>query len=439
MAAATAYKVGKLIDGTGGPVIDNGVVVIEDGRIVSAGPETDVAIPNGAEIVEEPALTAMPGMMDLHLHIGQFNSLTFRNYRVSQWEITPELQQLYMLFHAQLCFERGFTTLRDEGLMSTRGLMTEHTVAVRDSIDLGIFPGPRLIVAAFTVGTGSHLDLIMPRAALRNPKATADGPDEMRKLARENLLKGADWLKTCASGGGGTDKESPHVRNHTQEELDAVCDEAHAQHTYCSIHCFTPQAQEMALKAGADTIEHMVFHSEEMLEKIVESGTPVCPTLLHRTDHAIEVRTRTGTPQFTLDKMKRIQPFCYETFQAMHKAGVKIFMGTDMGPEPDMGTNALELEVYVQLGMTPMEAILTATKNAAEAVHLGDELGTLEAGKKADMLLVNGNPAEDITVLQPRENIMAVMKDGKIFVDRRKGHEKDVINVEYKSWALADG
>jgi imidazolonepropionase-like amidohydrolase len=439
MTDATAIKVGKLIDGNGGAVIDNGVVVVQRGRIMAVGAAAEVSIPANAKVIEEPRLTAMPGMMDLHLHIGQFNNLTFRNYRVAQWEITPELQQLYMLFHAQLCFERGFTTLRDEGLMSSRGLLTEHTIAVRDAIKLGIFPGPRLIVAAFTVGTGSHLDLILPRASLRNPKATADGVEEMRKLARENLLKGADWLKTCASGGGGTDKESPDVRNHTQEELDAVCDEAHAQHHYCSIHCFTPEAQRMAIKAGADTIEHMVFHSDEMIEEIVKSGTPVCPTLLHRTDQAIEIRKQTGTPAFTIEKMRKIQPYTFETFQAMHKAGVKIFMGTDMGQEPDMGSNALELHVYVKLGMTPMEAILTATRNAAEAVHLDKDIGTLEPGKCADILLVDGNPAEDITVLQPRDNIKMVMKDGNIFVDRRKGQERGVINVDYRSWALADG
>jgi imidazolonepropionase-like amidohydrolase len=439
MRDTVAIKVGKLIDGNGGPVVDNGVVVVEGKRIAAVGSGTDVAIPPDAQVIDAPGLTAMPGMMDLHLHIGQFNNLTFRNYRVAQYEITPELQQLYMLFHAQLCFERGFTTLRDEGLMSTRGLLTDHTIAVREAINLGIFPGPRLIVAAFTVGTGSHLDLIHPRAALRDPAATADGVEEMRKLARQNLLKGADWLKTCASGGGGTDKESPNVRNHTQEELDAVCDEAHAQHAYCSIHCFTPESQRMALNAGADTIEHMVFHSDEMIEAIVAAGVPVCPTLLHRTDHAIEIRSRTGTPQFTLDKMKKIQPYTFETFQAMHKAGVKIFMGTDMGQEPDMGSNAIELEVYVQLGMTPMEAILTATRNAAEALHMEKDIGTLEPGKYADVLLVDGNPAEDITVLQPRENIKMVMKEGKVFVDRRKGSEKSVLGVDYGSWALADG
>lgn len=439
MSKITAFKVGRLIDGNGGPAIEKGVIVVEDKRITAVGAQSKIKIPDGATVIDEPNLTAMPGMMDLHLHIGQFNNLTFRNYRVAQYEISPELQQLYMLFHAQLCFERGFTTLRDEGLFSTRGLLTDHTIAVRESINLGIFPGPRLLVAAFTVGTGSHLDLIMPRAALRNPEATADGVEETRKLARQNLLKGADWLKTCASGGGGTDKESPDVRNHTQEELDAVSDEAHAQHKFSSIHCFTPHAQRMAIKAKADTIEHMVFHEEDAIGEIIEAGIPVCPTLLHRTDHAIDIRSQTGTPKFTLDKMKKIQPFTFETFQAMHKAGVKIFMGTDMGPEPDMGSNALELEVYVKLGMTPMEAILTTTRNAAEAIHMEKDIGTLEKGKLADMLLINGNPDEDITVLQPRENIKVVMKEGKIFVDRRKGSEKGVINVDYKSWEMADG
>ena len=316
--------------------------------------------------------------------------------------------------------------------------MTSSTVAVRDAIDARILAGPRIMSGAFTVGTGTHLDLISPRAAWRNPEATADGPDEMRKLARKNLLKGADWLKTCASGGGGTDKESPDVRNHTQEELNAICDEAHAQHKFTSIHCFTPAAHRMAIAAGADTIEHMVFHDEDSIERIVASGTPVTPTLSHRTDHAIDIRRETGTPAFTLEKMKKIQPFCFETFQVMHKAGVKIVMGTDMGFEPDMGSNAGELALYVELGMTPMEALMTTTRNAAEALHLEAEIGTLEAGKYADIVLVEGNPAEDITVLQPRENIKMVMKEGHCYLDRRPGKDRRVISSEYKSWKIVD-
>lgn len=434
----TAYKVGRLIDGKGGPGLKDATIVVDGKRIKAVGPSGQVAVPPGATVIDEPTLTALPGLMDLHIHLCMFNNLTFKNYRVAQWEVTPELQQMYMLFHAQLCLERGFTTLRDLGLMSSRGLMTDSSSAVRDSIDAGIFAGPRIVSGAFTVGTGSHLDLINPRAALRNPEATADGADGMRRLARSNLLKGADWLKTCASGGGGTDKESPRVRNHTQEELDAICDEAHAQHKYCSIHCFTPEAHRMAIAAGADTIEHMVFHDEDSVERIVKAGIPVTPTLSHRTDHAIELRRQTGTPSFTLEKMKQIQPSCFETFQVMRKAGVRIAMGTDMGFEPDMGSNAAELGLYVDLGMSPMEAIVTATKTAAEALHMEQDLGTLESGKLADLVLVDGDPEQNIRVLEPRENIKMVVKEGHCYVDRRPGKDVKVIQADYGSWKIID-
>jgi imidazolonepropionase-like amidohydrolase len=433
-----AIKVGSLIDGNGGATLKDCTIVIADKKIKSIGRSSKIKVPTDAAVIDASDLTAMPGMMDLHIHLCTFNNLTFKNYRVAQWEISPELQQMYMLFHAQLCLERGFTTLRDLGAISSRGLMTASAVALRDSIDAGVLGGPRIICGAFTVGTGSHLDLINPRAAQRDPGSTADGPDEMRKLSRKNLLKGADWLKTCASGGGGTDKELPDVRNHTQAELDAIADEAHAQHKFASFHCFTPDAHRMAIKAGADTIEHMVFYDEDSLEKILETGTPVTPTLLHRTDHAIEIRRQTGTPKFTLEKMKSIQPHAFSTFQKMHKAGVKVIMGTDMGFEPDMGSNADELLLYVKLGMTPMEAIMTATKNTAEALHLEKDIGTLDAGKYADIVLVKGDPSKDIMVLSERTNIMFVMKEGVRMLDRRPGHEKSVIPFDYGSWKIID-
>jgi imidazolonepropionase-like amidohydrolase len=152
--------------------------------------------------------------------------------------------------------------------------------------------GPRMQIAAFTVITGSHLSLIQPRAALRLGFQAADGPWELRKLARQNLLDGADWIKSCVTGGGGTDKEEPDIRNMTQEECDAVVDEAHAFHKQCSVHCFTPQGQRMALKAGVDTIEHMVFHDDETLGMIKEAGVWMTPTLAHRVDRHGEVRHR---------------------------------------------------------------------------------------------------------------------------------------------------
>jgi imidazolonepropionase-like amidohydrolase len=431
-------KGGTLIDGNGGKPLKDPVIVLEGRRIKQVGTKNDVKIPARAEVVDCGKLTLMPGLMDVHLHTMMFNCLTFHNYRVAQWEITPELQQMYGLFHAQLCFDMGFTTLRDLGLNSSRGLLTAHLCAVRDSINAGVLEGPRMFIGGFTTITGSHLDLIQPRAAQRYGFQTADGPWELRKLARTNLLAGCDIVKTCATGGGGTDKEEPDIRNMTQEEMDAIVDEAHAFHKIAAVHCFTPAGQRMALQAGADTIEHMVFSDDETIDMLAESGVWMTPTLLHRTDHAIDTRKDQGTSMFVINKMKALQPYCYETFQKMHKAGVNIAMGTDMGFDPEMGTNARELEVYVKLGMKPMDAILSATRNAARAIKMDKELGTVETGKLADIIAVKGDPLKNIAVLQEKKNIQMVMKEGRIYADRREGKSKNVVNVGPGDWKITD-
>jgi len=433
-----AIKGKTLIDGNGGPIVVDPIILLEGDRISAIGGKDNVQISEGVEVIDASQCTLMPGMMDLHIHLSMFNNRTFKNYRVAQWEVTPHLQQMYAFFHAQLCFEMGFTTLRDLGLQSTRGLLTEEMCAVRDAINAGILAGPRLLVAGFTYMTGSHLELIFPRAALRPGFSNADGPWELRKLARTNLRAGCDVIKTCASGGGGTDREEPDVRNLTQEELDAIVDEAHALHKQAAVHCFTPGAHRMAIKSGCDTIEHMVFHDDDSLDKILEAEVWMTPTLSHRTDHAIEIRRDIGTPQFTLNKMKTIQPHCFKTFQRFYKDGVNIAMGTDMGFEPGMGSNAFELEIYVQLGMKPMDAILTATRNAAKAIKLDHELGTLEKGKIADIVAVHGDPLADIRILQERKRIHLVLKEGKIYVDRRPGHSREVIHAEPDSWRKID-
>ena len=433
------YIVGKrMIDCVGDAAVEDRVIEVSDGIITRIGSRSELAIPPGASVIDCGDATLIPGMLDIHIHTLMFNCLTFHNFRVAQWEITPELQQMYGLFHAQLCFDMGFTTLRDMGLASSRGLMVAEACALRDAIDMGIVEGPRMLVAAFTTITGSHLDLIHPRAALRTGFQNADGPWELRKLARTNLRQGCDIIKTCASGGGGTDKEEPDIRNMTQEELDALVDEAHAFHKQCAVHCFTPQSHRMALAAGADTIEHMVFSDDEVIGMIKEAGTYVTPTLSHRTDHAIDLRREQGTSQFVLRKMKSLQPICFDTFQKMYKAGVNIAMGTDMGFDPEMGTNARELEIYVELGMKPIDALRTATINAAHAVKLGDKLGTLEVGKTADIVAVNGNPLQDIRCLQQKKDILLVMKEGKVYADRRPGHSKSVVNAEPGSWKIVD-
>ena len=433
-----AISCGTLIDGRGGKPVENAVVLIQGNRITRVGERGKLKVPPGAETIDCPRYTLMPGMMDLHIHTAMYNCMTFHNHRVAQFETMPHLQQMYALFHAQNCFDMGFTTLRDLGMNGPYGLLVNEMCAVRDAINAGIVEGPRMLIAGFTTMTGSHLELIQPRAMVRWGFNTADGPWELRKLARKNMLAGCDVIKTCASGGGGTDKEEPDIRNMTQEELDAVVDEAHALHKHAAVHCFTTSAQRMALKAGADTIEHMVFHDDETIELIRKSGTPVTPTLAHRTDHAIQLRREHGTADFVLRKMKYLQPFCFETFRKMYQAGVKIAMGTDMGFEPDMGSNAAELEIYVKLGMKPMDAILTTTRNAAQALKREKELGTIEAGKLADVIAVDGDPLKNIRCLQDKKNIKIVMKDGRIYADRRPGKSKNVVNVKPGDWKIID-
>ncbi|MGH7119581.1 MAG: amidohydrolase family protein [Acetobacteraceae bacterium] len=439
MAAKTTVLKGRaLIDGTGGKVLDDPVILIEDGRIRSVGRAGSVEEPRDAEVLDFSGSTLLPGLMDCHIHLAMFNCLTFNNYRVAQWEVTPELQQMYALFHAQICLEMGFTTLRDLGLNSSRGLLTEEMCAVRDAINAKLFAGPRLMVAGWTTITGSHLDLVLPRAALRPSFQTADGPYELRKLARTNLRIGCDVIKTCASGGGGTDKEEPDIRNMTQEELDAIVDEAHAFHKTCAVHCFTPDAQRMAVKAGTDTIEHMVFTDDDAIKRIIDTGIIVTPTLSHRTDHAIEVRRNIGTAEFVLRKMKAIQPSCYETFQRMYHAGVRIAMGTDMGYDPEMGMGAGELAIWAGLGMSPMDAIVATTRTPAQVMKLDKEIGTVERGKFADILAIDGDPLKDITLLSQKDRIQMVMKEGQVHVDRRVGHEKRVMSSEDNAWRIVD-
>lgn len=426
-------KGSRLIDGNGN-ILKDAVVLIDGARIQEVGTSQSVRIPEGVEIVDMGNVTLMPGLIDCHMHIEAFNILTTNNYRVATFEVTPQLQMLQSLLNAQICFEAGLTTLRTNGWIGYAGILTDETLAVRDAIDHGFVAGPRLKVAGWTTITGGHLDLILPGNAPRRPGDFADGPWELRKKVRENTRKHVDLIKTCASGGGGTDKEAPDIRNMSQDELNAIVEEAHYFQKPVACHCFTPESQKMAIRAGVDTIEHCVFIDDEAIAMIKAEGKPIIPTLAHRTDRAIEIRRRSGASEFTLKKMKSLQPHTKETFQRLHQAGIKIAMGTDTQLDPEMGAQAIELEVYVEYGMTPMEAIQTATKNAAEALWIGKDLGTIEAGKLADIIAVDGDPLADIRVLQERKNIKLVMKEGRIYVDKRLGHEKYVIHDQDYGW-----
>lgn len=433
-----AVKAGRLIDGIAGSPLERMVILIEGNRIKEVGAEGKVSVPPGAEIVDAGKYTVMPGMFDCHVHVAHWNALTFSNYRVAFWEVPAELQQFYALFHAQMTFEMGFTTLRDMGRVNSRGQLVAGLVAVRNAINNGIVPGPRLLVSGISAITGGHSDMKMARYADRNHSEWADGPWGIRRATRANLRAGVDWIKTDVSGGGGTAGERPDIRTITQEELDAIVDEAHAFHKPVAAHCFTVEGQRMCVKAKVDTIEHMVFSTDESVAMVAESGIPVTPTLVHRSDYGIEVRKKHGGPENVSTKMKKLQPLCYETFQRMHAAGVKIAMGTDLGVDPQVGDNAYELGLYVRLGMSPMDALKTATINAAQAMGLGNDLGTIEAGKLADLVVVQGDPTQDIGVLREKDNIKIVMKEGQAYVDKLSKDRSYVVHPKPGEWKMID-
>jgi imidazolonepropionase-like amidohydrolase len=427
-AKTIVLKGGLLIDGRGGAAVKNAVIVIEENRVKEIGAASDVRVPGSAEVVDLSTYTLMPGLIETHLHLFAANAVFFENYRLAEYVTHPNLQMLYAMRGAQVMLEAGFTTIRNHGHPTSHASRSEtYEVAIRDAFNAGLFPGPRMLTGGYCHITGGHLDLVTPRAARRSPGVTADGPWDLRKQGREILRAGADFLKTCLSGGGGTAQEAPDVRNMTQEEINAVADEAHSFGKQCAAHCFTPLSQKMAVKAGVDTVEHCVFTDDEAIAMIKGEDKFLVPTLSHRSDRAIEIRRTHGAPKEVLAKMKRLQPYCWDTFKKIHQAGIKMAMGTDTQVDPEIGTNAYELEIYVNLGMTPMEAIQTATKNAAEAIWLGRETGTLEPGKYADIIAVDGNPLSDIRVLQEKEKIKLVIKEGQVMVDRLKSDPRNIL------------
>ncbi|MFC1937921.1 amidohydrolase family protein, partial [Chloroflexota bacterium] len=416
----------------GGEPIQSAVMVIEGQRIKEVGSEGKISVPAGAEVVDMGECTLLPGLIDSHMHLPFVKGLFFKNMTVAMHELPPQLRELYALVHAQICFESGITTLRDCGMRSMYGeAYTPEMVAIRDAINTGLFGGPRILVGGMAIITNSHL--ATPSSYVRvSPELTADGPWELRKLVRRQLRMQADFIKTCASGGGHTHGEPPDVRNMTQEELDAIVDEAHAFGKQCECHCFTPTSQKMAVRAGVDTIDHCVFTDDEALAMMKQANSVMIPTLANRTDRDIEQWRLGGGSEFIIQKLKRIQPYCFETFERVYKAGIKIAAGTDAG----LDAITYEVELYVNHGMGPMEAIQTATKNAAEAIWLGDDTGTLDVGKYADVIAVNGDPLQDIKLFQDRQNIRMVMKEGTVYVDKRKGHEKSVI--QNWNWKIVD-
>lgn len=375
---------GRLIDGTGAEPIEDSVIIATDGRIVGVGSAAEVPVPDDARTVDASGRTLIPGMFDLHVHLG---GSPYRGVALLAKALSA-----------------GFTTIAH-----VASNQPEVTVPLREAIEIGFLPQcSRLLAGAVVNATNGHVK-----------GRTADGPWEVRKAVREMVEQGADFIKTAASGGFATEAEEVWWRDYTAEELEALVDEIHAVGRKAIVHVHTQPGLNNAIRAGADQIHHGAFIDEEALLGIREKGLYFVPTLRVSSQRNIEIKIAAGRP-WEARKMTEAHDGHRAGVRRAHELGVKLACGTDLPGTPpwDLDDAAWELIELVDCGLTEMEAIIVATRNSADAAGVLDKLGTLEVGKIADVVIVEGNPLDDISILFDRDNIRQVVKDGRVAIDR---------------------
>ncbi len=411
MTEATIALTGAtFLDGTGADPVRDAAVVIHGRSIVSAGGRAAVPVPSDTRTYDVSGLTLMPGLIDGHVHL-RSSALPRRELHLWTSSTFLEEQVLHTAANARTALRAGVTTVRDMA-----GGRLE--VSVKHAVDDGILDAARVVVSGFVGMTGGHGDLFVPPGVDHRQWRTADGVDACRRLVREYARDGVDLIKICTSGGILSIGDESEWRNYTQEETDAIVDEAHALGKRVAAHAHTRDGIDQALRAGIDTLEHGSTLDDELIERMLRQKTLLCPTLTI-TDLILHEGPERGVPEASMRKARSIEPRRVGSARKAHAAGVPIFAGTDSSQTLPFGRHARELELLVtQVGMTASEALVAATRNAASALGIGTRTGTLEPGKWADILVVDGDPLSDITVLQRQERLLGIFRDGRLLVDR---------------------
>jgi imidazolonepropionase-like amidohydrolase len=399
---ASAIRCGTLIDGTGADPVRGATLVFEGDTITAV--TRDGAIPRDADVVDAEHLTVMPGMIDCHVHLGS------STWGLQERLLTPfSLIVAHALNHARITLEAGFTSVRDAA-GTPRG--------VKMAVDQGMFPGPRVRIAVSALSqTGGHGDTVMPngasiRPASELPNTVVDGVDGVRRAAREVLRAGADQIKVHTSGGVMSPNDEPGATGFSPDEIAAIVYEARAAGKTVMAHAQATQGIKNAVFGGISSIEHGIFLDEEVVDEMKRRGTWLVPTLVaplwvvRRAE-----KDPSSVPPYALRKAREVMAAHQASFRLAVERGVRIAMGTDTGVGPH-GSNAEELERMVDGGMTPMQAIVATTRSAAECTRIAHLTGTLEVGKRADVLGVDGDPLIDIRVLQKRDKLALIMRDG---------------------------
>jgi imidazolonepropionase-like amidohydrolase len=408
-SGSTVILGATLIDGTGHDPISNAAILVDGARIRAVGTRATMTIPQGARVIEADGMTLLPGLIDCHVHLAMRAGMSMTDRVMTP----PSLNLLYAVPNSRATLEAGVTTVRDAG---------GTPAGVKMAVERGLFPGPRMLVAITILSqTGGHADGYMPCCVdLRLspypdvPHSVADGVDEMRKKVREVLRAGADWIKLCTSGGVLSTGDDPQSPQFTVEEISAAVYEAGTHFKRAMAHAQSTVGIKNALKAGIASIEHGIWLDDEAIDMMKAKGVYLVPTLVAPRDVIAFAEANPGAlPEVVVQKAKAVVADHSASIRKAIEAGVKVAMGTDSGVGPH-GRNARELGLMVEHGMTPMQSIVASTSEAAKLLHLDKEVGTLEEGKLADLLLVQGDLLADITVVEDQGRLALVMKAGQV-------------------------
>ena len=392
-----------MLDGTA--AIQNSVVIIHGDRIAAVGPAATTRVPPGAEIIPADGKWVIPGLMNMHVHLGL--ALPGRQGAELANETDAELA-LRMAGNARESLFSGTTTVR------LTGSPRHADFALKKAIDRGEVDGPRIFTAGELVAvTGGH-------GSGRSGEGN-DGPAEFRKATRREIFAGADWIKIAISGGIADTHGAIAASTMTREEMGAVIDTAHRHGVKVTAHSGSPIATNEAIDLGLDCVEHGYFLTPEVLYKMKEKGVWLVPTIVVSQPTALPFFEKIGSPEWYLARVASVGKQHWATLQMAIKEGVKIALGTDQFPfEPNDGTTATirEAQYYVQAGMTPLQALRAGTIEAATMMGVADQVGRIDKGMLADLLIVDDDPTKDITALR---TIRLVMKGGKVYRNELSG------------------
>ena len=391
----TALVNGVLIDGNGGPTRPGSTVVVDDGGIVEVSQQRDFG--SEVTVVDLNGRTVMPGLIDCHAHFAHWGMNLISHQDKSLMLLAAET-----VAALRTTLEAGCTTARDLGGLEA---------GFREAVNQGLIAGPRLQCSLTIISPTNGISdpataqgMVSPTVP-GLPSQGCNGPYEARAKVREVLRSGADVIKIASTGGVSSPKVDPRRQLFTREEVEAIVDEAHMAGAPVVCHALGGPGLLMAVQAGVDTIEHGGWLTEEVVAEMARRGTWYVPTFAVYRWHG------TIGPEFKQVRARGMREDHLRSFALARRAGVRIAMGTDIGGY-GYGDTALELELLVEAGLTPAEALSVSTRRSAECMRIDGTVGTLEAGKRADLLVVDGDPLADISILRRRESLALVMKDG---------------------------